>query len=340
MAARVRELTPVLPGEGLRLGSVYLEVTNRVVAAPTDTAGSFGDLVGDSPQMQRLFSTLERIARHDAIVLISGESGTGKELAARALHEAGLRWEGPFVAVNCASVPDDLSESELFGHEAGAFTGATEPRDGAFQRADGGTLFLDELGEMSLDVQAKLLRALESGEVSRVGSSAVSYPDVRVVAATNRDLRKMARAGTFRSDLLFRLSVLHVEMPPLREHGSDIGQLSRALLHRHHPGATLEDDAVIRLRQHSWPGNVRELRNVLTRAVVLCGERIRAEHLTFDGWSPMDDADDGDFTADELEQMQIRRVLTQANNNRSAAARMLGIPRTSLLYKMRKYGLG
>jgi two-component system NtrC family response regulator len=290
--------------------------------------------------MQRLFSTLERIARHDAIVLISGESGTGKELAARALHEAGLRWEGPFVAVNCASVPDDLSESELFGHEAGAFTGATEPRDGAFQRADGGTLFLDELGEMSLDVQAKLLRALESGEVSRVGSSAVSYPDVRVVAATNRDLRKMARAGTFRSDLLFRLSVLHVEMPPLREHGSDIGQLSRALLHRHHPGATLEDDAVIRLRQHSWPGNVRELRNVLTRAVVLCGERIRAEHLTFDGWSPMDDADDGDFTADELEQMQIRRVLTQANNNRSAAARMLGIPRTSLLYKMRKYGLG
>ena len=343
MGQRVRELTPVLPGEAIRIGDAMVEIDTRMVQATSDTAGSFGDLVGESDVMQGLFRVLERIARHDATVLVVGESGTGKELAASALHENGLRGDGPFIAVNCASIPHNLVESELFGHEKGAFTGATNRREGAFQRAHGGTLFLDELGEMHLDAQAKLLRALESGEVRRVGANAAEFPDVRVVAATNQDLQRMVAQGTFRRDLLFRLAVLTVRLPPLRIRLEDIGELSRALLARHHPGATISNDGIRRLQTHQWPGNVRELRNVLTRAVVLGGDHVSPASISFDGLSfheqSAQPAAPPDWNSSAAEREELSRVLRDVKGNRSAAARVLGIPRTSLLYKLRKHGL-
>ncbi len=267
----------------------------------------------------------------------SGESGTGKELAARGLHDSALP-EGPFVAVNCAALTESLVESELFGHEKGAFTGATQRQEGAFQRADGGTLFLDEVGELPLETQAKLLRALESGEVRRVGGSTPEFPDVRVVAATNRDLHREVEAGKFRADLFFRLAVLTVRMPPLREHSEDIGLIARELLRRSHPDAVLDPATIPALEAYAWPGNVRELRNVLTRAYVLHGKHIRASNLEYHPW-----AFDGEAraapVADAPERARVEQALAAASGNRSQAARILGIPRSSLLYKMKRYEL-
>ena len=276
-------------------------------------------------------------------MLLTGESGTGKELAAQGLHDAGPRGEGPFVAINCAAVSDTLFESELFGHEKGSFTGATARSDGAFHRAGGGTLFLDEVGEMRLDLQAKLLRALESGEVRRVGASVAEYPDVRVVAATNRHLPQMVREGTFRQDLYYRLEVLTVRLPPLRERREDIPSIARALLLRNHPGARLSDDAVDALVRYDWPGNIRELRNVLTRAFVMAGGVIGRGDLTFNPWAFEDGAGAAPATAafvpsasDEEERNAVLAALKEAGGNRTTAARILGIPRSSLLYKLKR----
>ena len=337
---RVRDLTPLEAGDHLRLGDHVLDVRPIYKHDRPKDLDSFGDLVGTTAPMRQLFERLERVARHDATVLLFGESGTGKELAARALHDSGARFDQPFVAVNCAAIPANLVESELFGHEAGAFTGATKRHDGAFQRADGGTLFLDELGEMPMDAQVKLLRALETGEVRRVGAAEVDTPDVRVIAATHRNLSQLTEEGAFRHDLLYRLAVLTVHMPPLRAHAEDVGATARILLSRHHPGATLDADAVAALSAHPWPGNVRELRNVLTRAVVLHGPRIRATHLSFDPFafearSPMPS-----WSADQTERERLRQAVQDAGGNRTEAARVLGLPRTSLLYKLRKHGLG
>ncbi|MCB9662763.1 MAG: sigma 54-interacting transcriptional regulator [Alphaproteobacteria bacterium] len=335
---RVREPTPIRDGETLRVGRHELEVREVVVEDEGRSRASFGELVGRSAGLQRLFTTLERVARHDATVLLWGESGTGKELAARGLHEASLRCDAPFVAVNCASVPAQLVEAELFGHEAGAFTGAQGRRDGAFQRAHKGTLFLDEIGEMAPDVQAKLLRVLESGEVQRVGGAEPEFPDVRLVAATHRNLAELVEAGRFRRDLLFRLAVLTVPLPPLRTHLEDLPELAATLLARHHPGASLTPEALGVLRGHDWPGNVRELRNVLTRAVVLHGPRVEAAHLTLDPFAA-GAAPPIQRTADEAERGRLAEALRQARGNRAEAARLLGLPRTSLLYRMRKHGL-
>jgi DNA-binding NtrC family response regulator len=356
--------TPVLEGETIAVGGVQVEIQSDVRVHGVDGPERFGDLVGSTPVMRQLFGLLDRVARHQAPVLLVGESGTGKELAAQAVHEASPRAEGPLVVVNCGAIPPTLVESHLFGHERGAFTGADRRRDGAFQEAHKGTLFLDELGELPLDVQARLLRALESGEVRRVGGSRAEYPDVRVVAATHRNLPDMVAAGTFRQDLFYRLAVLTARMPALREHRVDIPDLARALLRRHHPGATLTEEAERALMVWSWPGNVRELRNVLTRAVVLGGSRIDAGSLSFDPWSaspggptssaggapaPLAAADAGadlprsaaeaSARQDEIDRRAVLDALARASFNRSAAARLLGIPRSSLIYRMMRLGI-
>lgn len=303
----------------------------------TDDRASFGQLVGATPVMRRMFGALSRIAAHDHPVLLVGESGTGKELAAQALHHEGPRSKFPFVAVNCAALPDSLLESELFGHEKGAFTGATDRQEGAFQRATGGTLFLDEIGELKLEAQAKLLRALESGEVRRVGGAEPEFPDVRIVAATNRDLSQMIADGLFRDDLFFRLSVLSIRMPPLRERLDDIAELASAIVDRTLPGATLTEGAMGRLADHQWPGNVRELRNVLTRAFVMGGPVIEAEALTFANLPA--DSSMVVFDPGPAERRTIQEALARAGGNRSVASRILGIPRSSLLYRMKKWGI-
>ncbi len=337
---RVRALTPFFPGETLRLGDHALTLGSEVVEA-TEEPLSFGALVGSSAPMRAVYRMLSRVAAHEAPVLLLGASGTGKELAAAALHDASPRAEGPFVALNGAAIPPDLVESELFGHEAGAFTGAVRRRDGAFQRAHKGTLFLDEVGELSLEAQAKLLRALESGEVRRVGGDGPEHPDVRVVAATHRNLLRMVREGRFREDLFYRLAVLTVRLPSLAERKEDLPQLVAALLARHHPGAVVSEEALVALAAHDWPGNVRELRNVLTRAVVLGGPSVDVGDLQLNPWAfdepsdePLERAD-----AEASEAARIQWAMQEARGVRAEAARLLGIPRTSLLYKLRKHGL-
>jgi transcriptional regulator with PAS, ATPase and Fis domain len=335
-------LTPVYEGDTLRIGRAVVEAGSVVGRAPADrSVAQFGDMVGRSEVMLRVFDTLRRVSHHDAPVLLMGESGTGKELAARGLHENSHRASGPFVAINCAAIPQALAESQLFGHERGAFTGADQRRDGAFQRAHRGTLFLDELGEMTLDAQARLLRALESGEVQRVGASEPEYPDVRIIAATNRPLGRMVEEGTFRRDLYYRLAVLTVRLPPLREHADDIPRLVTTLLERSHAGVKVKPGAMAVLRAHAWPGNVRELRNVLTRAVVIGGDPIDVGHLQFDTWSfeephlrVVEEPSQSD-----TERALLVDTLTRCAGNRTLAARMLGIPRTSLLYKIMRYGI-
>ncbi|MCA9568903.1 MAG: sigma 54-interacting transcriptional regulator [Myxococcales bacterium] len=337
--ARVRDVTPALAGEEIRVGEHVFVVDTETRTETSSSLEAFGEMVGSSARMRHLFGVLHRMALHDAPVLVIGESGTGKELAARGLHDAGPRHDGPFIAVNCAAIADTLFESELFGHEKGAFTGATARQDGAFHHAHTGTLFLDEIGELKLDLQAKLLRTLESGEVKRVGSSKPDYPDVRLVAATNRNLADMVRQGTFREDLYFRLSVLPVRTPPLRERREDIALLARTLLARNHPGASLSDTAAEALTGYAWPGNVRELRNVLTRAVVLGGPRITPGQLAFNPWAFEGEPSSPASVAPTDEKASLEAALEAAGGNRTAAARRLGIPRSSLLYKLRKHGL-
>ena len=270
--ARIREAEAPL-GAVLRLGNSHVAVQPRWLLREVSPsrARSFGDLLGESLAMREVFAVLERVARSEITVLIEGESGTGKELAARSIHAASPRAQGPYVVFDCASVPAELAESELFGHKKGAFSGATSDRAGAFQRAHGGTICLDELGELPLDLQPKLLRVLESREVQPVGGDAAPRKvDVRVVASTNRDLRTEVQRGRFRADLFYRLEVVRVRLPPLRSRTEDIPLIVRRLL----AGKLPPDDEIAgpnleRLVGYAWPGNVRELRNALERAVAL-----------------------------------------------------------------------
>ncbi|MGB0638898.1 MAG: sigma-54 interaction domain-containing protein, partial [Myxococcota bacterium] len=302
-------------------------------------AKKFGAMVGESKLMLQIFGVLRRMAGHHFPVLIQGESGTGKELAAQGIHEHSMRSMGPFVAVNCGAIAATLFESELFGHEKGAFTDASSRKDGAFHAAAGGTLFLDEIGELPESAQAKLLRALESGEIRRVGATEVEYPDVRVVAATNRDLMEEVQQGRFREDLFFRLNVLGVDLPSLRERPSDIRMLCELICRDLHAEAHVTDTGVEALQQHKWPGNIRELRNVLTRAFVMTGPRIDSSHLQFHS---MDSVGSGRVVSGTLKDAQkgyIQTVLDKHGANRSAAARELGIARSTLHYKMKKLGI-
>jgi len=309
---------------------------------------SFASIIGASAGMKEVFRTLGRAAGTDVTVLVSGESGTGKELVARAVHYHGARSEGPFVAVNCAAIPEALLESELFGHEKGAFTGADSARTGRFTEADGGTLLLDEVGDMRPDMQAKLLRVLQDRRVVPVGSPEGHAVDVRVVAATNRDLAVALEEGTFREDLFYRLAVVTLEIPPLRERRDDIPLLAGHFLAKHGGEAfTLSPEFLAALRRHRWPGNVRELENVIQRALVLHrepgellvedlppalrDERPRAEN-------PFALPEEGISLA-EVEKSLIRQALERTEGNRSRAARLLGITRQTLLYRLGKHGL-
>jgi len=297
-------------------------------------------LVGRSNAMDRVRRLLKRAASSEASVLIRGETGTGKELVARAIHAGSSRRGGRFVAMNCAAVPEHLLESELFGHERGAFTGAIGQKKGRFELAHGGTLFLDEIGDMSVPMQARILRALQEREVDRVGGTAPVPVDIRVVAATNRDLQAAIEAGEFRRDLYYRLAVVEVELPPLRERREDIPELARHFVRLATAGTErnveLSEGFLGRLALQRWDGNVRELRNVIERAVVMSD----AEVLTgSDLPLPETPAPSGDSRADfptlaEVEREHIRRALELADGNRSEAARLLGISRQALGRRM------
>jgi DNA-binding NtrC family response regulator len=326
--------------------------------------GSLGQLVGTSPKMQEIFSLLQQAGPSKACVLITGESGTGKELVARTLHALSPRRTGAFIAINCAALPETLIESELFGHEKGSFTGASERRPGCFEVAQHGTLLLDEIGEMPLQTQAKLLRILEDSRVRRLGGKNEFEVDVRVVAATNKVPEEAVRGGHLREDLYYRLNVFQVHMPPLRHRKADIPALAEALLadlNRKHECRVAEISAAAleTFERHNWPGNVRELRNVLERAVILAGEgAIERKHLpafllsgaAAAGDTPTapvapavpEDADSVRFavgtTVDEAEKGLILRTLEHTRNNKTRAAEILGISLKTLHNKLKEYG--
>ena len=305
-----------------------------------------GGLIGGSEAIRRVQKTIGLAADGNATVLILGETGTGKELVARALHEHGRRKDRPFIAVNCAAIPNELLESELFGHVKGAFTGAAADRAGAFREADGGTLFLDEIGDMPSAMQAKILRVLQDKIVTPVGGKPAKV-DVRVIAATHQDLPALVAAGKFREDLYYRLNVVPIVLPPLHERRGDIELLARHFLRLSagtNPAKTLTAAAVERLQDHSWPGNVRELRNMIERAVILVrGNRIDAADL--DVLLPSNRGSqrvaEGDLPAAvaKLEYDMIRKTLEACGGNRAEAARQLNIHRQLLYTKMQRYGL-
>src|SRR5262245_33757798 len=308
--------------------------------------------VGEHPLMQKINSMVQRVPTTDATVLITGESGTGKELVARAVHTYSPRTACPFLPVNCAAIPEELLESELFGHVRGAFTGALSARVGMFQLADEGTLFLDEIGEMSVSLQVKLLRVLQDREVRRVGADQPLSVNVRVIAATNKDLAREVEKGTFREDLFFRLQVIPVHLPPLRARRSDIPLLVRCFLeknnHKYANTLHISDEAMVYLWEYDWPGNVRELENLVERMVILsetghlAPEDLPPHVRSFisEKKLPHPDFSDGEVNLREiLEQFEGRLIdeaLRRTNGNKTAAAQMLGLKRTTLVAKLRR----
>ena len=306
----------------------------------------FGELVGRSQKMRDIFGILAKVAATDLTVTIQGETGTGKDLVARALHEASPRSDGPFVVFDAGAVASNLIESELFGHEKGSFTGATEQRRGAFEQADGGTLFLDEIGELALELQPKLLRALEQREIQRVGGSKRIPVDVRVICATNRALADEVKEGRFRDDLYFRISVVVLSLPPLRERPEDIELLVQRFLSAKEPLMKAAQDAISVLLNYDWPGNVRELRNVIETAKALCSaEVLHAKDLIFAHGPEATQQKSGEMalagkTLESIERAAIAQTLAHLGGNRSAAARALGIAPSTLYLKLKKYGIG
>jgi DNA-binding NtrC family response regulator len=305
----------------------------------------FRDLISKSPAMQEVFELAKTAARTQSTILITGESGTGKELLARAIHAESPRMRRPFVAVSCAALTETLLESELFGHERGAFTGATMRRRGNFESADGGTIFLDEIGDISAKLQVDLLRVLEERRFCRVGGNEPVTVDVRVIAATNRDLARAITDGSFRDDLFYRLNVIPIGMPPLRNRKEDIPLLVDHLVAR--IGAELgrkidgvSQDAMTRLLAHDYPGNVRELRNLVERAVVCAkGTVLQASDFTLPVAAGVSDLTNQPASLESVEKRHIAAILAQTNGNISAAARILDIDRVTLYHKIRKYGL-
>ena len=301
------------------------------------------EFVAQSGPMREVVKLIGRASTTDATVLITGETGTGKEEVARALHQHGARAGKPFVAVNCAAIPRDLLESELFGHVRGAFTGAMAARTGIFQQAHGGTLLLDEIGDMSADLQAKLLRVLQEGVVVPVGSDRAVAVDVRIVAATHRDLDQRVKGGTFRADLFYRLNVLHIHVPPLRERAEDVIALAAYFVAlASDPPKTLTPAARRALQTHTWPGNVRELQNVIERATVLTrGAQIDAADLGLPIPSVVQETQVVNLpqALSQLEAEMIRKALAESAGNRAEAARRLGIHRQLLYAKLKEHGL-
>ena len=349
---------PLTP-EGVLLAitsALELRMARRERTALRADLGIAGELVGDSPAMRELRTMIQRVAPSDARILITGESGTGKELVAAAVHAGSKRRDRPFVRVNCAAIPRDLVESEMFGHERGAFTGATERRIGRFELAHTGTLLLDEVGDLGPEAQSKLLRAIEAKEIERVGGGRPIKVDVRILAATNHDLERAVRGGRFREDLFFRLNVIPISVPPLRERPSDIPALVRhfAALQRRRsaqPAPEWGDDAVQYLARHRWPGNVRELANIVERlsilyaghpinavevaAVLPLGETAVASPLLPDLQQPEITLSDA---LDEYEKLLISRALSAANGVVAEAARRLRTDRPNLYRRMKRLG--
>ncbi|XXF75987.1 sigma 54-interacting transcriptional regulator [Myxococcaceae bacterium GXIMD 01537] len=347
-STRVYDVEVPLP-TSLRLGETEL-VLEPAAASRKET--SFHGIIGNDASVRQLAELIERVAPSSAAVAILGESGTGKELVARALHACSARADRPLIPVNCAAISKELIESELFGHEKGSFTGAVNARKGAFEEADGGTLFLDEIGELPLDLQAKLLRALESGEIKRVGASRPMNVDVRVVAATNVDLLAAAREGRFREDLYYRLCVIPLHLPPLRNRRGDVGALAEHFVRLYAPrGQTVRftPAAMERLQQHAWKGNIRELRNVVHRALLLRkGPSIDAGDITFDQevnretGIAVPELPPGmtlEQMLEKLERQIVEAALRRYNNNRERVARELGVARSTLFKRLKDWGL-
>ena len=372
-AAEAAEIRSVVD-RAISHGALAREV--RRLRGEVEKARGLGEVIGDSPLMRQLLQMIERVAASDATVLIVGESGTGKELLARTIHRVGPRAEGPFVAFDCSALAPSLLEAELFGHEKGAFTGAARARRGLFREANGGTIFLDEIGDIDASVQNKLLRVLQEREIKPVGGDRPVAIDVRVVAATNKDLKSLVARGPFREDLYWRLAVVPIQVPPLRERKEDIPQLAAHILARRRGAAKsfnggetryptqITGKALQRLAGYRWPGNIRELENVLSRAAILCdGDMIRSHDLDMlgtgaTGAPPRDAADRVDLPSIDLDRLgdgeglkdlteralrTVERaaiaVALRRDRNPALAARRLGISRASIYTKMKTYGL-
>jgi transcriptional regulator with PAS, ATPase and Fis domain len=301
-------------------------------------------VIGASPAWQEVVAAALRVANTDTTVLLHGESGTGKEVIARLIHRASPRRNGPLVAINCAALPEQLLESELFGYERGAFSGAYQPKVGHIELAARGVLFLDEVSEMNVTVQAKFLRVLEEREFRRLGGTCTQKADVRIIAASNRDLHDALDHGTIRADLLYRLLAFDIALPPLRDRASDIPLLAEHFLHQFartmkRPVPQLCDDARKGLLAHDWPGNIRELRNAIERAVILSdGNVIEVRHLSLRS-RPCTRAQPIGSTLSDMERSAIERALHEAGGNKAQAARRLGLSRTQLYGRLRRYGL-
>jgi two-component system NtrC family response regulator len=318
----------------------HLESENLRLSREVSEQYQFGQLVTRDPALRELIDMAERAAQSDASVLITGESGTGKELLARAIHYHSPRKEEPFIAVNCPSIPETLIESELFGHEKGAFTGADRTRTGKFEQADGGTIFLDEIGDLRIDLQTRLLRVLQEHEIERVGGSNSIDVDVRVLAATNHSLQDKIHAGQFREDLYYRLNVIPMHIPPLRERKDDIPVLTDHFIGKYSNRPLMIDKDFLReLYQYDWPGNVRELENVIQRAVVLCSGNTLLMDCAH--WQPESSAmqEPTSGSLPQMEKQAIIKALEEQNGNQTRAAKQLGIPRHVLIYRMKKYDL-
>ena len=339
---RVAELRTKL---GRLVHSLETDQENRVLREQLRTRPGFGELIGTSQKMNRVYRLVEKVSHHSYPVLVLGESGTGKELVARSIHYLGERRNKPFVPVDCSALVPTLIESELFGYVKGAFTGAVHSKQGLLESAGGGTLFLDEIGDLPIDLQAKLLRALQEHEVKPVGSTERVSISARIIAATHRDLESSVRAGTFRQDLFFRLNVVQIKLPPLRERKNDIPLLVNAFLEKfsdgHERARTIAEDAVARLLAYDWPGNVRELENAVERAVALGSGPILhvgdlPSNLQYGTQERLPDKDEF-LPLDELERRAILRALREAGGDKLAAARLLGIGKTTLYRKLKQY---
>jgi DNA-binding NtrC family response regulator len=337
----------VLLDKAVERGEVMREVT--LLRRQLRESRGFGPILGASPAMQEVYRLIEFASTTSAPVLITGETGTGKELVARTIHEGSARVKGPFVAVNCSAIPETLMESELFGHEKGAFTGAHERKPGYFELADAGTIFLDEITEMSPALQVKYLRILQDGVVRRLGGKSEIKVDVRIVAATNRDAEQAVRDKAFREDLYYRINVLAISLPPLRRRAEDIPLLVESFIAEFNGKygrqvKTVDEAAMMRLRDHAWPGNVRELRNVIERAVVACSGELITPPLLPLGLAPPDRTEQGDavllplgITLEQGERELILRTLESVNNNKTRAAAILGTTPKTLHNKTRRW---
>jgi DNA-binding NtrC family response regulator len=318
---------------------------NRELREALGEKYQFENIIGRSPAMQEIFATVMRVAPTRATVLLAGESGVGKDMIGRAIHQHSPRKNHPYVKINCTAIPENLMESELFGYEKGAFTGANTSKPGKFEQADGGTVFLDEIGDVPGGIQVKLLRVLQEREFERLGSNKTMHTDVRVIAATNVDLRAALEQGTFREDLYYRLNVVPMNIPPLRERKEDIPYLVEHFAKKF--GGEISEGAMERLMAHHWPGNVRELENVVERSILLAnGPRVEADDIRIDtgvGRARPATTTDGflpeGMTLDQYEQSLIREALKRANGNKSHAARLLGLTRNALRYRLTQMGI-